>query len=91
MSDVGTIVSLLAACLIGLRGVHVVLGVPLPSASPKSATAPAPPSMLATTRPQPLLVEEPASVTEHTTNHLDSAFEAEGEGPRDTQPGLQHQ
>jgi hypothetical protein len=80
ISDIGTVITLIGAGLIGLKGVLLVVqqaGIPL-NAKQETQQIPA-------ARPQPVLQQsQPLSVTEHTTRQLDAT--PKYEKPRTTQP-----
>ena len=70
VADMGTLISVLGAGLIALKGVFLVLRdsryLPPPEAAPKA--------MATAELPRTLPAGEPASVTEHTTRHFEPIY-----------------
>src|SRR5215831_17588448 len=77
IADIGTVTALIGVCLIGMKGIQLIVAqskqLPGPGTSQKREPA---------SNPQPgMIAAEPPSITEHTTKHLDSVPE---ERSRDT-------
>jgi hypothetical protein len=83
-ADIGTIIALLGVGLLGLKGVMLVVAPPPRMLQTKSTT----PTEDAIPREPARLSDEPPSITETTTRHLDTSLDASEAKSRDTQPTL---